>query len=276
MNAREKGEIVMARNLVNQTTIDYGERGTVVVVPDGDVLANTAAETLASVVAEAASEGRDALVALSGGSTPKKMGTLLSQSDRASRIHWDRLQVFWGDERWVPLADGESNAGEALRGFLEKVPIPAENVHPYETDEGTDPASAAARYERLIREVTGVTDETPRFDLVFLGMGDDGHTLSLFPGTTAVHETQALVVANHVPKLDTTRLTFTPHFANAAKSVVFLIGGAGKADMLHQVLDGAIDVDVTPSQIIHPTDGSLVWLVDEAAAARLERKPNNE
>lgn len=266
--------VIVGKN-ANQTTIDYGERGTVVIVADGDALAATSAETLASVVAEAASEQRDAIVALSGGSTPKKMGTLLSHVDLANQIHWDRLQAFWGDERWVPLADSESNAGEALRGFLEKVPIPAENVHPYETDAGTAPAGVADRYERLIREVTGVADETPRFDLIFLGMGDDGHTLSLFPGTSAIHEEQLLVTVNHVPKLDTIRLTFTPQLANAAKSIVFLVGGAAKADMLHQVLDGKVDVDVTPSQIIHPTDGSLVWLVDEAAAAKLDREPNN-
>lgn len=266
----------MESDPVNQKTIDYGERGTVVIVADGDELATTAAETLASTVAEAASEEREAIVALSGGSTPKKMGPLLSAPGLASRIQWDRMQVFWGDERWVPLADSESNAGEALRGFLEASTIPDENVHPFETESGADPATVAERYARLIREVAGVADETPRFDLIFLGMGDDGHTLSLFPGTSAIHDDQTLVCANHVPKLDTTRLTFTPHLANAAKSIVFLVGGAGKADMLHQVLDGPIDVDVTPSQIIHPTDGSLVWLVDEAAAAKLERKPNNE
>ncbi len=263
----------MINEVGTQKLIDYGERGTVVVVADGDALARTAAETLISTVAEATGEQRDAIVALSGGSTPKKMGSLLAQPDFSERLHWDRMQVFWGDERWVQLADNESNAGEALRGFLEKVPIPAENVHPYETEAGANAAGAADRYERLIREVTGVTDGVPRFDLVFLGMGDDGHTLSLFPGTMAIHETQRLVTTNDVPKLHTTRLTFTPALTNAAKTVVFLVGGAGKADMVHQVLDGELNVDVTPSQIIHPNEGSLFWLIDEAAAAKLDRKP---
>jgi len=252
-------------------TIDYGERGTVVVVANGDELATTAAETLISVIAEAAGEERDAIVALSGGSTPKKMGALLATPTYANRVHWDRLQAFWGDERWVPIADPESNAGEALRGFLEQVPIPAENVHPYETDEGTDPAGVADRYERLIREITRVDEGTPVFDLIFLGMGDDGHTLSLFPHTAAVHNEGDLVTENEVPKLDTIRLTFTPKLANAAKLVVFLVGGAGKAERLHDVLDGELHIDETPSQIIRPTDGELIWLVDEAAAAQLER-----
>ncbi|MGB3330871.1 MAG: 6-phosphogluconolactonase [Thermomicrobiales bacterium] len=256
-----------------QKTIDYGERGTVVVVKDGDALAATAAETLISSVAAAVAEDRDALVALSGGSTPKKMGALLRTPDYARRVHWDRLQAFWGDERWVSIEDPESNAGEALRGFLEHVPIPAENVHPWETDPGTDPAAAAERYERLIREVTRVPEGTPRFDLIFLGMGDDGHTLSLFPHTAAVHEHARLAIENEVPKLNTTRLTFTPTLANAAAMAVFLLAGAGKADRLHEVLDGPLRIDDTPCQVIRPTDGDLIWLVDEAAAARLDRKP---
>lgn len=263
----------MVHRAEKQKTIDYGERGTMVVVADGDELARIAAETLVSTIAEAAGEQRSAVIALSGGSTPKKMGVLLSRPDFASRVHWDHVQVFWGDERWVPVADSESNAGEALRGFLEKVPVPSGNVHLWDTDLGMDEVDAADSYERLIRLVTGEIEATPRFDLVFLGMGDDGHTLSLFPGTEAIHEEHRLVTSNYVPKLDTTRLTFTPVLANAARSIVFLVGGAGKAETLHQVLDGDIDVDVTPSQIIHPTDGSLVWLIDDAAAARLDRKP---
>ncbi|MGC4108379.1 MAG: 6-phosphogluconolactonase [Thermomicrobiales bacterium] len=256
-------------------TIDYGERGTVVVVQDGDTLATTAAETLISVIAAAAAEDRDAIVALSGGSTPKKMGALLRTPEYAGRVRWDRLQAFWGDERWVSIEDPESNAGEALRGFLEHVAIPAENVHPWETDPGSDPAAAADRYERLIREVTQVEDGAPRFDLIFLGMGDDGHTLSLFPHTSAVHNHARLAVENEVPKLNTTRLTFTPALANAAAMAVFLLAGAGKAERLHQVLDGPIQIDETPCQVIRPTDGTLIWLVDEAAAAQLDRTPTD-
>lgn len=254
-----------------QRTIDYGDRGTVIVVADGEVLARLAAETLVTTAAEAAAEARTAFVALSGGSTPKKMGEVLAGEDTAARVHWDYLHIFWGDERWVSIDDEQSNAGEAMRGFLDRVPIPPENVHPWETDSDIDPATSADRYARLIRELTGVDDGVPAFDLVFLGMGDDGHTLSLFPGTAAIHNTGDLTIAHHVPKLDADRVTFGPALANAAQKAVFLVNGAGKADMLHTVLDGPANVDQYPSQVIRPVSGTLLWLVDEAAAAGLEK-----
>lgn len=251
-------------------TLDYGERGTVIVVPDADELARIAAETLITVAAEAAAESRQALVALSGGSTPKRMGELLATPEFGERVHWDALQVFWGDERWVPLADKESNAGEAIRGFLSDSPIPDENVHPWETESDVSPDVAAERYERLIREISGVDHGIPAFDLIFLGMGDDGHTLSLFPGTEAVLREGPLTLAHHVAKLDADRVTFTRTLANAAKKIVFLVGGAGKAETLHEVLDGVDNYVNLPSQVIQPTSGTLLWVVDEAAAAKLE------
>lgn len=250
-------------------TLDYGERGTVLVVPDGDELARVAAETLITLSAEAEGEGRQALVALSGGSTPKKMGELLASPEFGHRVHWDALQVFWGDERWVPLSDPESNAGEAMRGFLQNAPIPDENVHPWETEGDVTPDVAADRYERMIREISGV-EGVPAFDLIFVGLGDDGHTLSLFPGTAAVNHEGSLTLAHHVDKLNTDRVTFTRTLANAAKKVVFLVGGAGKADTLHAVLDGPVDINAYPSQVIRPDNGSLLWVIDEAAAANLE------
>lgn len=253
-------------------TLDYGERGTVIVTADGDALANLAASLLQSTIDEAVSAGRDALVALSGGSTPKKMGTLLSVDPLKSHVAWDKVDVFWGDERWVPISSGESNAGEAMRGFLDDAPIEGERVHPFVT-EGVTPAVSAANLEKEIRSLRPDAD-VPRFDLILLGMGDDGHTASLFPGTEAVHEELKLVVSNVVPKLDTTRLTFTPPLLNAAHKVAFLVGGAGKADMLHQVLDGPIDIDTSPCQVVRPTDGVLTWIVDEAAAAKLDRATN--
>lgn len=259
-----------------QRTIDYAERGTVIVVPDADALARLAAETLITTAAEAAAESRQALVALSGGSTPKKMGELLASEAYASRVHWDTLQIFWGDERWVPLDDGQSNAGEAIRTFLQDVPIPDENVHPWETGDGVDPQASAERYARLIREISGTEQGVPVFDLIFLGMGDDGHTLSLFPGTSAIHDTSSLTIAHRVDKLDAMRVTFSPSLANAAKKVVFLAGGAGKAGMLHQVLDGPEQIDTLPSQVIRPERGDLIWLVDTAAASELEGGSDDE
>lgn len=253
-----------------QRTIDYAGRGTVIVVPDGGALARLAAETLITTASEAAAESRQALVALSGGSTPKKMGELLASAAYSSRVHWDAIQIFWGDERWVPLSDAQSNAGEVIRTFLDHVPIADENVHPWETGADLDPTVSADRYARVIREISGVEDGMPVFDLIFLGMGDDGHTLSLFPGTAAIHDTSSLTIEHRVEKLDAMRLTFSPALANAARKIVFLAGGAGKAETLHAVLDGKRQVDALPSQVIHPEHGSLVWVVDTAAASKLE------
>ena len=246
-------------------TLDYGERGTVLVVPDGDALAEMAANLLLTVAQEADSGGGKALVALSGGSTPKKMGQLLATEPLRSKVPWSGLEVFWGDERWVPLDDAESNAGEAKRGFLDIVPIPESQVHPFVT-EGVEPEQSASDMESTIAGING-----GRFDLVLLGMGDDGHTASLFPGTAAIHETERQVVSHWVDKLNTTRLTFTPPLINAAQTVAFLAGGAGKAEMLSNVLDSPIDVDTFPSQVVRPSSGNLIWIVDEAAAANLER-----
>lgn len=250
-------------------TLDYGKRGNVVVVADGDALANMAANLLLTSAEEATAAGHRALLALSGGSTPKRMGQLLAQEPLIERIPWSNLELFWGDERWVPLADSESNAGEAMRGFLDVTPMPTDQIHPFAT-EGVSPEESASAMERTIRSLQpgpGV----PRFDLILLGMGDDGHTASLFPGTGAIHERQRLVVSNFVDKLDATRLTFTPPLINAALKVAFLVGGEGKAETLTYVLDGPSYVDRYPSQMIRPNDGYLTWIVDEAAASRLLR-----
>ncbi len=251
-------------------TIDLNERGRVMVVADGDALARIAAEEIIKVSNTAREESRPALVALSGGSTPKKMGALLATPEYSDRVAWDHLQLFWGDERFVPLASEESNAGEALRAFIDDAPIHPDDVHTWDTQDGITPEESARNYEQAIREVSGVETGVPVFDLILLGMGDDGHTLSLFPGTAAIHNNEDIVLAHHVEKLNADRVTFGPVLANAARKVVFLVGGGGKADMLKQVLEGEIDVDTLPSQVIRPA-GELVWLVDEAAASNLER-----
>lgn len=249
-------------------TLDFGVRGRVDVVADGEALAHEAAEQIIAVSQKANAEHRAALVALSGGSTPKRMGELLSTPEYGDRVAWDHLAIFWGDERFVPLASSDSNAGEALRAFIDAAPICPDDVHTWET-EGVTPAESAARYEAELREISGMESGVPVFDLILLGMGDDGHTLSLFPGTAAIHNNTDIVLAHHVEKLNADRLTFSPLLANAARKVVFLVGGAGKADTLPRVLQGEEDVDTLPSQVIRPTHGELLWLVDEAAAANL-------
>lgn len=252
-------------------TIDLKERGVVYVVADAEALARAAAEEIVSVSNLAKSQSRAALVALSGGSTPKKMGQLLASEEYSDRVAWDSLELFWGDERFVPLASEESNAGEALRAFIDAAPIHPDDVHTWDTCDGITPEESARNMETAIREVSETPDGVPVFDLILLGMGDDGHTLSLFPGTNAMHNNTDIVMAHHVPKLNADRVTFTPLLANNARKVVFLVGGAGKADMLKTVLMGEIDIDTYPSQVIRPTNGELEWLVDEAAAANLEQ-----
>jgi 6-phosphogluconolactonase len=250
--------------------IDYGDRGEVWIVDDAGALARAATELFVSTANAAVERSGRATIALSGGSTPKQMGKLLAEEPYRARVPWDKLQIFWGDERWVPLESPESNAGEAKRAFLDQVGIPAENVHPFQTVNVT-PEESASQYESLIREVVGNGGE-PVFDLVLLGMGDDGHTASLFPGTAAVHETERQVVSHYVPKLETTRLTFTPPLISSAASVVFLAAGSGKAERLAEVLDGPIELDRLPSQVVRPANGPI-WLVDRAAAAQLAKKP---
>jgi 6-phosphogluconolactonase len=262
----------MTTTVESSETLDFGPRGNVSVVADGSALARAAAECFARAVEAAVAARGRAIVALSGGSTPKQMGSVLAREPYRSRIPWDRVHIFWGDERNVPLGSAESNAGEAKRGFLDLVPIPAANVHPWETG-GERAAAAAADYASTIREVFGQPDGIPRFDLVLLGMGEDGHTASLFPETSALAANGPLAVANYVPKLDAERLTLTAPVINAAREILFLVGGPGKSATLEAVLEGPETPARLPAQSIRPAfpDGTLTWLVDEDAAARLSR-----
>jgi 6-phosphogluconolactonase len=254
-----------------ERTIDLGARGQVIVVDDGSTLARAAAERFADAVERAVAERGTAYVALSGGSTPKQMGNVLTREPYRSRIPWDRVQIFWGDERWVPLASPESNAGEAMRGFLNLVPIPRANVHPWDT-EAESPAEAAEAYGSVLRDTFAQPGGMPRFDLVLLGMGDDGHTASLFPQTDALRISDRPTAANYVPKLDANRLTLTYPTLNAGREIVFLVGGPGKATTLDEVLEGPERPVDLPSQGIRPSssDGELIWLVDRDAAAQLK------
>jgi 6-phosphogluconolactonase len=248
--------------------IDYGERGRVWIVQNPAALARAAAEFMISTVQESVDRDGYATVALSGGSTPKAMGHLLAEPGFRERIPWDRVHIFWGDERWVPRDSTSSNAGEAKRTFLDLVGLPEANVHPFETMDMT-PEESAMRYESVIRSV--LSGNPPAFDLILLGMGDDGHTASLFPGTEAVHETERLVLSHFVPNVDAVRLTMTPPLLNAGQHVAFLASGAAKAERLAEVLDGPIEIDRLPSQVVRPANGAT-WIVDRAAATSLAKR----
>jgi 6-phosphogluconolactonase len=176
---------------------------------------------------------------------------------------------FWGDERHVPPTDPDSNYRMADETMLSKVPVPAENVFRMAT-ENPDASAAAEAYEKTLRKFFAIeAGQFPRFDLILLGMGPDGHTASLFPGTVALQEQSRLVVANWVEKLKTHRLSFTLPVLNAAACVAFLVSGTDKAPALHAVLQSDAPGEQYPAKLVRPADGKLIWLVDRAAASQL-------
>jgi 6-phosphogluconolactonase len=219
--------------------------------------------------------GRDAIgaqgrftVALSGGSTPKALYSLLAAN--YTSFVWNRVFLFFGDERHVAPTDPESNYRMVNEALLTKITIPAENVFRVPA-ENPDASAAASDYEGQLRRFFELkSGEVPRFDLILLGMGPDGHTASLFPDSAALEEQSRLVVANWVAKFNTYRITFTFPVLNRAAEVMFLASGPDKAEMLHQVLEGK-NTPPLPSQRVQPSDGKLLWMLDEAAAAKLTR-----
>lgn len=243
---------------------------------DADAVARYAAREFvrrARVAIEASGAFR---VALAGGSTPRRSYELLADPSLAAQVDWEATHVFFGDERAVPPDHADSNYRTAFETLLSKVKIPEAQVHRM-AGERADLDAAATEYEATMAESFDLTVESgpPRFDLVMLGMGDDGHTASLFPGTAALDESRAWVVANDVPQKATRRLTLTVPVLNAAHCVMFAVEGPDKAASLAEVLEGEPDPRHFPSQLIAPGDGDLLWLVDRAAAARLTRKPQD-
>ncbi|RMH36925.1 MAG: 6-phosphogluconolactonase [Nitrospirae bacterium] len=209
-------------------------------------------------------------LALAGGSTPRVLYERLASADVADRLPWRHMHFFWGDERHVPPDHPESNYRLAYEALLSKVPVPASQIHRIHS-ELPRAVEAAERYEQELRTVFPVQSAPPRFDLILLGMGEDGHTASLFPGSEVIHETAKLVAAPWVEKLQAYRITLTPVVLNAARQVWFLVCGEAKARALQAVLEGPYDPDTYPAQIVRPVDGQLVWFVDAAAAAWLSR-----
>ena len=236
------------------------------VFDDAESVARAAAEEFVRLAREAVEERGAFAVALSGGTTPRRVYELLASGEYNARVEWPKVHVFFGDERTVPPEHSDSNYRMAREALLSHVSVPAENVHRIE---GLGDAVAnASDYESVMRGFFGDA-EWPRFDLVFLGMGDDGHTASLFPETSALEEARAWAAANWVEKLGAWRITLTAPTINAARRVVFLVTGASKAERLNEVLNGAHDPARLPSQMIRPLDGVLTWYVDRAAAANL-------
>lgn len=224
-----------------------------------------AADMVAQLAKQAIIErGRFSLV-LSGGSTPRALYRLLASSPYQDEIEWANVHVFWGDERCVPPHAAESNYRMARESLLDHVAIPPANIHRIFGE--LSPEDAAKDYAQALLSSFG--DGIPQFDLVLLGMGDDGHTASLFPHTAALGETQKWVAANHVPQKDVWRITLTLPVINAARQIIFLVAGVQKAERLREILNGPRQPLDLPAQSIQPTNGNLVWLVDAAAASAL-------
>ncbi len=234
-------------------------------------VAYTGAEVFLRLAKQTAAEGRRFRVALSGGSTPKALYELLASDTNIFRadLPWDRVDFFFGDERWVPPDHPDSNYKLALDFLFRPLGIPEAHVHPMRTT-GIRPDESAEEYATTLRDVLDAPEGVPELDLVFLGMGDDGHTASLFPGTDVVHDNERLAAAVYVPKLSANRVTLTPLTLNSAAQVLFMVTGAAKAPALREVLEGAYDPDRFPSQVTRNSLGQVTWLLDRAAAAELQ------
>ena len=237
---------------------------------DLEMLSATAADWITSAAEQAIAARGVARIAISGGNTPRRTFELLADPAQPfrQRIDWPRLQLFWVDERCVSPEDKDSNYRMTRETLLSKVPLPEANIVRMEGE--LDPEEAASRYESALRNKFRLEGaELPRFDLVLLGMGDDGHTASLFPHSAGLDSMMRLAIANHVEAKNSWRITLTWPVINHASSVFFLIQGASKADVLRNVLLGPYQPEQYPSQLIRPESGELRLLLDATAAAKL-------
>ena len=235
--------------------------------PDAATLMHAAAQQLLNL-SRAAIEARGIFhIALSGGSTPNALFRLMASPEYATQFDWARIHLWWSDERCVPLESPELNFNMANDALIRHVPIPPANVH--RTPVERPPVEAAEAYEGEIVRVLG--GPLPAFDVILLGLGEDGHTASCFPGTLAALPPERWVAAHYVPKVQMWRITFTPRLLNAARHVIFLVSGAGKAAVLERVLHGPYQPDVLPAQIVAPAPGDLTWMIDAAAGASLSK-----
>ena len=246
------------------------------VVPDAAALAHAAAESFVAAAARAIADHERFVVALSGGSTPQRLYELLAREPFASRVSWPRVHLVWGDERCVPPTAPDSNFRMARVALLDHVSPPAENIHRIHGED--DPARAAASYEAVLRELLQTPSGSPslesgrRIDLALLGLGDNGHTASIFPGSAAVDERVRWVMADYVPAVSMWRITLTAPVLNAAAEILFLVSGGTKASVVERVLEGPHQPHELPAQLIAPAKGRMQWVLDRAAAAELGGK----
>lgn len=234
---------------------------------NADELAAHAARWISVVIIETLKTNDRFTLALSGGSTPQKLHRILAAEPLRNEIDWSKLHIFWGDERAVPFEDDRNNAKMAFDTLLNDVPVPKDQIHIMDTT--IDPQESAERYDALLHKYF---DGKPHsFDLVLLGMGDDGHTLSLFPGQPVVFEKTKWADAFFLKQQDMFRITITAPVVNKAAHIAFLAAGKGKAETLKAVLEGPFVPETYPSQQIRPERGELHWFIDEDAASNLSK-----
>ena len=250
--------------------METGVQPEIRVLADGAAIAKRAALVFVQAAASAVRDRGSFTVALAGGSTPKALyGLLAADSILRSQVPWDKMHLFFGDERHVGPEHPESNFRMATEAMISKAPLKAAQVTRIK-GEYEDTERAAREYEQGLRAHFKLKDgEYPRFDLLLAGMGNEGHTLSLFPGTKALHADGRIAVRNWVGKLYTERITITAPAANNAAQIIFMVTGADKALALKGVLEGPFEPDQLPAQLLQPINGRLLWLVDAAAGGML-------
>lgn len=243
----------------------------IVVLDDADALFKHAAEEVAHFAGEAICMHGEFRIALSGGSTPAAVYELLASKFHLS-VDWSEVQFYWGDERCVPPGDNLSNYAMAERTMLSKLELRPEQIHRMKGE--LAPEQAALAYEQELRDTFGIGEgEFPRFHLILLGLGDNRHTLSLFPGhDKSIHEAERMVIPVEVEAEPPRRITFTPPVANNAERLMFIASGAAKAEAVRDVLEGPRDPVRFPAQIINPEDGAVLWLLDKPAASLLSKR----
>ena len=232
---------------------------------DGDEVTSALAEWMAELIAKTLLTKDKFTLALSGGETPKALYKKLAASPYKEKIDWGKIHFFWGDERVVPFTDERNNAKMAYDNLLEKINVSEEQIHIMQT--GIEPVNAAIEYEKILHQY--FDDQPSTFDLVLLGMGDDGHTLSLFPNSLVLFQNNKWVT-EILSKEKGKRITLLPSVVNLSSSIVFLVTGAAKATTLKKVLEGEYQPDKFPAQLIKPANGELHWFVDEEAAKDLK------
>ncbi len=241
---------------------DYSLR----IFADIESLSQWAAQKIVEKSRDAISARGQFLLVLNGGGTPRRLFELLG-SDFRGKIDWSKTHIFWGDERCVPPEDKESNYGQARGTFLTRVDVPESNIHRVKGE--LEPSEASKDYSFVLKRFASSPLDWPRFDLVLLGMGEDGHTASLFPGSPVNDIEPVIAVTGHYQGRPANRVTLTPAVLNSARTILFMVTGANKAEVLSRVLSKGRDPKQLPAQRIDSKDGEVFWLVDEAAASKI-------